>query len=60
MEKDTIKALNKLAREQTKYKLQCDIAFDLQVCQLEGYNPVEYLEELKQIIDNYLRLFRKG
>ena len=59
MEEETRLKLNKLAREQTKYKLQCDIAFDLNVCKLEGYNPIEYLNELKQIIDEYLTLFRK-
>ena len=49
-------ALNTLAREQMKYKLMADIRADIEVCKLEGIDYREYLKELKQIIDSFLRL----
>ena len=48
-------ALNTLAREQMKYKLMADIRMDIEVCKLEGIDYKEYLKELKQIIDEFLR-----
>ena len=48
-------ALNTLAREQMKYKLIADIRTDIEVCKLEGIDYKEYLKELKQIIDEFLR-----
>lgn len=59
-EKECEIALNKLAREQTKYKLLKDIKFDLQVCELTGINPKEYLLELKEIIDEFLSKFERS
>ena len=49
-------ALNTLAREQMKYKLMADIRMDIEVCRLEGIDYKEYLKELKQIIDEFLRV----
>ena len=48
--------LNALAREQMKYKLMADIRMDIEVCKLEGIDYKEYLKELKQIIDEFLRV----
>lgn len=48
-------ALNTLARERMKYKLMADIRTDIEVCKLEGIDYKEYLKELKQIIDEFLR-----
>ena len=48
-------ALNRLAREQTKFKLLQDIRIDIEVCKLEGIDYKEYLVELKSIIDGFLR-----
>lgn len=52
---DTGKVLNRLAREQMKFKLMADINADIMVCQLEGIDYKEYLQELKEIIDGFLR-----
>ena len=49
-------ALNTLAREQMKYKLMADIRMDIEVCKLEGIDYKEYLKELKQIIDEFLKV----
>lgn len=43
---DAAKAMNRLAREQMKLRLLADIAVDMQVCKLEGYDPAEYVDEL--------------
>lgn len=48
--------LNALAREQMKYKLMADIRMDIEVCKLERIDYKEYLKELKQIIDEFLRV----
>lgn len=52
---ETGKVLNRLAREQMKLKLMADINVDIMVCQLEGIDYKEYLKELKEIIDGFLR-----
>lgn len=57
IESETGKVLNKLAREQFKSKLLAEILIDFQVCKLENLNPKEYIEELKQEIDNIYERF---
>ena len=42
--------LNRLAREQMKARLLADVAVDLQVCELEGLDPSEYVRELRQML----------
>lgn len=49
------KALNRLAREQMKLKLMQDIMFDINVCRMDGFDYKEYLCELKEIIDGFIR-----
>ena len=49
---ETRKALNRLAREQIKLRLLADIRFDLAVGEIEGWNKLEYLNELKSMIDD--------
>lgn len=49
---ETRKALNRLGREQIKLRLLADIRFDLAVCEIEGWNKLEYLNELKSMIDD--------
>lgn len=45
------KVLNRLAREKMKYRLLADISFDLVICELEGWDKLEYLNELKDMIN---------
>ena len=49
-------ALNKLAREQMKLRLMQDIRVDIEICKLEGINYKDYLLELKDMIDGFLRV----
>lgn len=46
-------ALNRLAREQTKLRLLADIKADLLVCEIEGWDKKEYLNELKELICSF-------
>lgn len=48
--------LNRLAREQMKFRLMADIRTDIEVCKLEGINHREYLTDIKQIIDGFLNI----
>lgn len=48
---ETRKALNRLAREKMKLRLLADIRMDLMVCELEGWDKLEYLSEIKNMIN---------
>jgi hypothetical protein len=54
MERETRLKLNRLAREQMKHKLLNDISIDLQICEIEGYNKKEYIEELIQMLKSLI------
>ena len=51
----TRQALNRLAREKMKYRLLADIRADLMVCELEGWDKLEYLDELLELIQQLRR-----
>lgn len=46
----TRRAFNRLAREKMKLRLLADIRMDLMVCELEGWNKLEYLNELLALV----------
>lgn len=46
-------SLNRLAREQMKLKLMADIRTDLMVCEIEGWDKMEYLNELKELVKSF-------
>ena len=48
-------SLNKLAREQMKLKLLADIRADIEVCKLEGIDYKEYLTELRDMIQGFIK-----
>ena len=48
-------ALNILSREKMKHNLLKDIRVDIEVCKLEGWDYKEYLLELKEIIDSFIK-----
>ena len=49
-EKRTAIALNTLAREQSITKLLADIATDLTICKIEGWDCMEYITRLESEI----------
>lgn len=48
-------ALNVLARHQTIYNLYRDILTDMMVCEIEGWDKKEYLNQLKSVIEHFER-----
>ena len=44
-------AINRLAREQMKLKLLQDIRVDLMICEIEGYDKKQYINELRDMLD---------
>ena len=50
-EKETAKALQDLARHQMIHRLLADIVTDMQICEIEGWDKLEYLNMLKQELD---------
>ncbi|MBQ7212132.1 MAG: hypothetical protein IJS19_05655 [Muribaculaceae bacterium] len=53
MDKDIAKPLNSLARHKMIVRLLADIALDLQVCELEGWDKREYIAMLHKEIDKF-------
>lgn len=47
------KKVNKLARKRFQEKILLDIRADLMVCELEGWNKVEYIEELQDLLNSF-------
>ena len=42
---------NMLVRHQTIERLQKDILFDVRVCQIEGWNPREYIRMIRDMLE---------
>jgi hypothetical protein len=47
---DIGEALNRKARESMKARLMGDILVDMTVCEIEGWNKLEYLDEIEAMI----------
>lgn len=52
---DTRKALNDLARHKMVARLYADILVDMQICEIEGWDKLEYIRELKDLINSFGR-----
>ena len=51
--KGAARALNRLAREQMKHRILADIRMDMLTCELEGWDKLEYLRELIDMISHF-------
>lgn len=47
------KPINDLARLKFKEKMLIEIKFDLAVCELEGWDKKEYINELKELLNEF-------
>ena len=56
---ETRKTLNKVARHEMIHRLLADINCDLMICQLEEWNPREYIDELHQLIEDIANKFKQ-
>lgn len=52
-DKDTAKKLNELARRQQIVRLLADIRVDMMICELEGWDRMEYINQLKELLDSF-------
>ena len=52
---ETRKALNDLARHKTITRLYANILVDMQICEIEGWDALEYIRELKDLINSFGR-----
>lgn len=52
---DVPAAMQTLARHQMITRLYADILVDMQVCEIEGWDKMEYLKMLKGIINHFIR-----
>lgn len=50
---DSPKKLNELARHQMIVKLYADILRDMQVCEIEGWDRLEYIRMLQERLDSF-------
>ena len=51
-------AINRLAREQMELKLLQDIRVDLTICEIEGYDKKQYINELRDMLDTIAADFK--
>lgn len=50
---ETSRKLQELARHQMIERLYKDILFDMQVCEIEGWDKMEYINQLKECISHF-------
>lgn len=58
-DKKTAKVLNDLARHTAIVRILSDIRMDLEICDIEGWDKTEYINQLKQLL-NSIGLNQKG
>ncbi len=51
--KENARALNDLARHQQIARLYQDILIDLYICEVEGWDKMEYINMLKDLINSF-------
>lgn len=51
-DKETAKALNDLSRHKQILRLLADIRTDLEICEIEGWDKMEYINQLKTLLNS--------
>lgn len=51
-DQQTAKAVNDLARHKAIVRLLADVRIDLGICELEGWDKMEYINMLKTMLDS--------
>lgn len=47
-----VRTVNELARQEFKHRILNDILFDLMVCEIEGWSKLEYINEIRCLINS--------
>lgn len=50
---DTPKKMQELARHQMISRLYADILTDMQICEVEGWDKMEYIRMLQELINSF-------
>ena len=50
---DTPKKMQELARHQMILRLYADILTDMQICEVEGWDKMEYIRMLQELINSF-------
>ena len=50
--KDTARALNDLARHTAIVRILNDIRMDMEICEIEGWDKNEYLNQIRQLLNS--------
>lgn len=58
-EADINKALNTLARHRMIERIYRDILIDMTVCEIEGWDKMEYIKDLQEVINHFGNEYRK-
>ena len=56
---DISKALNTLARHRMIERLYRDILIDMTVCEIEGWDKMEYIKDLQEVINHFGNKYRE-
>lgn len=59
MDDNVSKALNTLARHRMIERLYRDILIDMAVCEIEGWDKMEYIKDLQEVINRFGNEYRK-
>lgn len=51
LDKETRRAMQRVAREEMKHRIYADILADMMVCDIEGYDKLEYIIELQDMLN---------
>lgn len=51
LDKETRRAMQRIAREEMKHRIYADILADMIVCDIEGYDKLEYIIELQDMLN---------
>ena len=52
LDRQTARALNDLARHQAIARLEAEILFDMRVCEIEGWDRMEFINMLRELLNN--------
>ena len=50
---ETARAFQELARHQLIEKIYQEILFDMKVCEIEGWDKFEFIEQLQDVINHF-------
>lgn len=54
LDRETRRAMQRVAREEMKHRIYADILADMVVCEIEGWDRLEYIKELQDMFNNLI------